>query len=138
MSAPILRIVVIAFSVIPIVTGALGIAVGPAALPEPAEASATLDSEFRFTQAFWLMAGLLLLWSSFRMVERAAVTRLVLATAVLGGLARAWSAAMIGWPHPVYIGTLVLELVIVPLVLWWHARVVRTGRTARSQVPSTE
>lgn len=30
--------------------------------------------------------------------------------------------ALTGWPHPVFIGALVLELVVVPLVIWWHVR----------------
>lgn len=47
--------------------------------------------------------------------------------AVAGGIARLISVAVNGWPHPVFTATIVLELVIVPLVIWWHARVIPVG-----------
>ena len=86
--------------------------------------AATVDSEYRFTNVFWLAAGLALWWSLRQMPERRTVTRVTLIAAFFGGIARMVSALATGWPHPVFIGVLGLELVIVPLVLWWHARVV--------------
>ncbi len=84
--------------------------------------NATVDSEYRFTNVFWLAAGLLIWWSLRRPEQRADVTRAILAIASLGGVARLVSAAVTGWPHPVFIGALVLEVVVVPLVIWWHVR----------------
>jgi len=73
--------------------------------------------------ARWLGAGLILYWTLLKPVARALVTRVVLILAATGGIARLISVAVVGWPHPVFIGTIVLELVIVPLVIWWHSRV---------------
>ena len=47
---------------------------------------------------------------------------LIVVTAVLGAVPRLVSVAVSGWPHPVFIGALVLELLVVPLVIWWHVR----------------
>lgn len=51
-------------------------------------------------------------------------------TVVLGGLARllAWRAS--GRPHPTMVGAVVLELVGVPAVAVWQARVARRAGTA--------
>ncbi len=57
--------------------------------------------------------------------ERAGPTRLLLGLAAAGGLPRLLSVRRTGWPHPVFRATLVLELLVVPLVLAWHARVIR-------------
>lgn len=60
--------------------------------------------------------------ASITPAARRAVSRYVLTFAATGGLVRLWSVLWTGWPHPVFIGTIVLELVVVPLVLWWHGR----------------
>ncbi len=49
--------------------------------------------------------------------------------AALGGIPRLISVLVEGWPHPVFIGTLVLELGIVPVVIWWHSRVFPARRS---------
>lgn len=46
----------------------------------------------------------------------------LLAIASLGAVPRLISVAVTGWPHPAFIGALVLELFVVPLVIWWHVR----------------
>ena len=53
--------------------------------------------------------------------------------AALGGFARLASWAAVGPPHPVFIGTIVLELVIVPLVIWWHSRAFPAATTRPSE-----
>ncbi len=114
--------VIAVLGTVPVLSGLLGIVGGPAALPDGEAVNATVDSEYRFTNVFWLAAGLLLWWSLRRPRERAAVTRVILAIASLGAVPRLVSVAVTGWPHPVFIGALVLELVVVPLVIWWHVR----------------
>lgn len=78
----------------------------------------------------------MLFWSAWKVVERAAAARFVLVLAALGGLARLWSVVQTGWPHPIFIGTIVLELVVVPAVIWWHWRVTRGG--ARRLSPAAQ
>jgi hypothetical protein len=122
MSRRILVVVTAVLGGVAVLSGLLGIVVGPQALPGGGPVNATIDGEYRFTNVFWLAAGLLIWWSLRRPEQRADVTRVILAIASLGGVARLISAAVTGWPHPVFIGALVLELVVVPLVIWWHAR----------------
>lgn len=115
--------------VVPVATGLLGVIGGPARVPggatdDPnATVTASLDSEYRFVNLFWLAAGILL-WFTLRQPEkRADVTRALLGLAALGGLPRLLSLARTGAPHPVFRAATVLELVIVPLVIVWHRRV---------------
>jgi hypothetical protein len=123
MGKRVLVVFLVILGAVPVATGLLGILGGPGAAPGGAPAVASVDSEYRFVNTFWVAAGLILWWSLRKAAERALVTRVVLAIAALGGLARLISWLVVGPPHPVFIGALVLELVIVPLVIWWHSRV---------------
>ena len=73
---------------------------------------------------------MILWWTLRQPLERALVTRLVLAIVVAGGVARVISVIAVGWPHPVYIGAMVVELVVVPLLIVWHARQYPIRRAA--------
>ena len=110
---------------VPFATGLLGILRGPAGAPGGAATTPSVDSEYRFVNVFWAAAGPALWWSLAQPEERAGTTRVLLGLAAAGGLPRLLSVRRTGWPHPVFRGTLVLELVVVPLVLAWHVRVIR-------------
>lgn len=128
-----LLVVLYVLGVVPVGTGLLAIIGGPGAAPGGAPAVASVDSEYRFVNVFWVAAGLILWWSLRKAAQRALATRVVLSIAALGGFARLISWVIVGPPHPVFIGTIVLELVIVPLVIWWHSRafpVTANGATA--------
>jgi hypothetical protein len=114
-----------ALGTVPFVTGLLGILRGPAGAPGGAETTPSVDSEYRFINVFWAAAGPALWWSIARPEERVGFTRVLLGLAAAGGVPRLLSVRRTGWPHPVFRATLVLELVVVPVVLAWHARVVR-------------
>ncbi|GAB2474920.1 hypothetical protein GCM10027063_14740 [Promicromonospora xylanilytica] len=105
-------------------SGLLGIVGGPEALPGGESVNATVDSQYRFTNVFWLAAGLLVWWSLRRPEQRYEVTRVILTIASVGGVARLVSGLLTGWPHPIFVGVAALELAVVPLVIWWHTRVV--------------
>ncbi|GHH75253.1 DUF4345 domain-containing protein [Promicromonospora soli] len=122
-----LIVVIAVLGAVPVLSGLFGIVGEPGMLPAGQSVNATVDSEYRFTNVFWLAGGLLVWWSLRRPQERAAVTRVILAVASLGAIPRLISIAVTGWPHPVFIGALVLELLVVPLVIWWHVRTF-TGR----------
>lgn len=124
MSLTLLRIVLRALSLIPIATGLLSIIASSAFTPGGEPLNPSMDSEYRFVNIFWTAAGVALLWSTFDLPARRLITQLVLALAAFGGIVRLWSVYLTDWPHPVFIGTIVLELLIVPMVLWWHARTV--------------
>ncbi|WP_341945084.1 DUF4345 domain-containing protein [Microbacterium sp. LWH11-1.2] len=107
-----------------VASGLYAIIFGPTSVPGGSPTSSSVDSEYRFVNVFWLAAGVAVWWSLFRLRERATVLRTMLVLAFIGGLARVLSAVVTGWPHPVFIASTVLELVVVPLVLWWHVRFV--------------
>jgi hypothetical protein len=124
-SRSLLLATIAALGALPLATGVLGVIRGPAGAPGGAPTTASLDSEYRFVNVFWAAAGPALWWSLARADERAGFTRVLLGLAAAGGLPRLLSVRRTGWPHPVFRATIVLELVVVPLVLVWHARVVR-------------
>lgn len=72
--------------------------------------------------------GVLVVWSTFALEQRRAAFRIAVATIVLAGLAR-----IIGWlvdgPGGLTAGTFVtMELVLFPLLLAWHTRLIRLAR----------
>jgi len=131
-----LIVVIAILGAVPVATGLLAIIGGPGAAPGGEPTNASVDSEYRFVNTFWLAAGLTLWWSLRKPLERALTTRVVLLVASLGGFARLLSVAITGWPHPVFIGTIVLELVIVPLIVLWHARVFPVKPTESASTPT--
>jgi hypothetical protein len=111
---------------VPVASGLWGMIAGPAGLPGGQHTTATVDSEYRFTNAFWFAAGLVVCWA-IPQVERATVVlRVVLGTAFAGGLARLLAILAGGTPHPVFLGALVIELIGVPLLLVWQSGVTRS------------
>jgi len=119
-----------ALGAVPVATGLLAIFGGAESAPGGGPVPASVDSEYRFVNVFWVAAGLILWWTLRRPLERALVTRVVLAIVVAGGVARVISVLVVGWPHPVYIGAMVVELVVVPLLIVWHARQYPIRRAA--------
>jgi hypothetical protein len=121
---------------VPIASGLFAIIAGPTLAPGGGPTTPSVDSEYRFVNVFWLGAGLILYWTLLRPAARAFVTRVVLVLAASGGVARLISVAFVGWPHPVFIGTIGLELIIVPLVIWWHSRVYPVSRRSVTADPA--
>src|ERR1700712_3139504 len=91
---------------VPLATGLLGIARGPAGAPGGGPTTASVDSEYRFVNVFWAAAGPALWWSLRRPVERAGYPRVLLGLASAGGVPRLLSARRHGWPHPVFRATI--------------------------------
>ncbi|MER5212948.1 DUF4345 domain-containing protein [Streptomyces sp. NPDC002838] len=114
---------------IPLCSGTAGMVVGPSALPgQSGQVSATLDSEYRFVNAFWLAAAPVV-WSTLPQVERhSRVLQLVLGTAFVGGIGRLVSLRKAGRPHPTMLAALGIELVAVPGLLAWQAAVAKAAR----------
>ena len=110
-------------AVVPLASGLWGMIAGPAGLPGGQHTTATVDSEYRFTNAFWFVAGCVVCWAIPQVERATAVLRVVLGAAFVGGLARLLAMIASGAPHPVFLGALVIELVGVPLVLVWQSRV---------------
>jgi len=126
MSRKILVVVIYLLGITAVVTGLLAVIGGPAALLGGAAAVPSVDSQLRYADVIWLGAGVVLLWSARKPLERAMATRVVLLIAAVAGLGRLISLLAVGVPHPFYLVTMGLELVVTPLIIWWHSRVFRT------------
>ncbi len=110
---------------IPFAYGLAGMLVGPRSIPgNDIAVDASFDSEWRFVHAFWFAAAPAI-WSSVPRVEQdPPALRAVMATVVLGGVARVRSWRAAGRPRPVFVGGIVLELVVVPGLRLWQQRVI--------------
>jgi hypothetical protein len=124
-----LQVTLGAVAAIPLLSGLAGMVAGPSALPgQSGEVSATLDSEYRFVNAFWLAAAPLV-WSALPRVEsRGDVLRPVLGLAFAGGIGRLLSIRKKGLPHPTMLAALGIELGAVPALIAWQALVARAAR----------
>lgn len=122
-----LQAAILVACLVPLLAGGAGVVKGPAMLSgiDPGGASADLDSHFRYLSGLLLGMGIGFLFCVPAIEKRTAVFRALGLLAVLGGLARAYSALTSGLPGTGHIFGLVMELGTVPLLLLWQARVAR-------------
>ena len=98
----------------------LGAELSSAALSDP-----VLDSQNRFYGTTFIGYGGLLFLCATDVRKYATVFSLVSGFIFLGGVARLISAVQVGLPPPLVIGLIASELIGIPVVVWWHARVLR-------------
>jgi hypothetical protein len=118
----ILQTVVAIACLIPILTGLDGVLRGPA-MAGLSAAPVNLDSHFRYMSGIFLMLGLAFASTIPRIERRGRRFRLLGAMVVMGGLALAFSWAMVGAPGWGHRLGLVMELIVVPLLMLWQARI---------------
>lgn len=111
---------------VPLAMGAASLIVGPSVLsgiedPPPRD----LDSHFRYLSGIFFVLGLAFASCIPGIETKTARFRLLGAMVVVGGLARAWSAAEYGLPSEGHRFGLVMELGVVPLLILWQARVAK-------------
>ena len=123
----ILQVFVAVACLVPILTGLNGVLRGAAMFRLP-HLPAGLDSHFRYLSGIFLMLGFAFA-STIPAIERQGPRfRLLGAMVVIGGLGRALSWATIGPPGLGHRLGLVMELVVVPLLMLWQARVARQAQ----------
>ena len=120
-----LQIAVAVLACIPILVGAIGVIEGPAFLEAVAPWPPALDSHFRFLSGVFVAVGLAW-WSTIPAIERKGERfRLLALLIVAGGLARLVSLFVAGRPPVGHVAGLAMELVVVPLLVWWQAAVAQ-------------
>jgi hypothetical protein len=98
----------------------LGASVAAESLKDP-----VLDSQNRFYGAIFMAYGPLLYLCAQDLRRHALLLRIVGGFVFAGGLARLVSVALLGLPSTPVVGLIVIEVIGIPLLLAWHARVLR-------------
>lgn len=116
---------------VPFSMGIASVFEGPSVLRGVAGASADLDSHFRYLSGLLLGIGIGFASCIPRIERRGARFRLLGAIVVLGGIGRLLSLLEVGLPGAGHLFGLVMELVVVPLLMLWQARVARRSEQPR-------
>ncbi len=117
--------VVAVLAITPVLTGIAGIAIGPDFLGIDPTWPTDLDSHFRFLSGILLAMGLGW-WSCVPAIERKTERfRLLGMLTFIGGLARLFSLFLAGSPSVGHLGGLFVEVLLVPPILLWQARIAR-------------
>ncbi|WP_099867483.1 DUF4345 domain-containing protein [Pararhizobium haloflavum] len=125
LSLRLLQATVATLALVPISAGLLGVLRGPAFLGLDAPPPTDLDSHLRFLSGVFLALGLAW-WSCIPAIEtKTARFRLLACATVVGGLARLASLGLLGAPSAGHMAGLFMELVVVPLLVFWQARLAR-------------
>jgi hypothetical protein len=119
-----------------VLVGLLHLALGPGAdmllgahIPPQVVADPVLDSQNRFYGVSFSGYGALLLLCATDIRKYGTVLRIVGAFIFLGGLARVLVINLRGLPSVLVIGLTAIELLGVPLLLWWHGKVTQKQRS---------
>jgi hypothetical protein len=119
------RGVVLIASIVPIAAGATGVLVGPRMLHGVGSTSADLESHFRYLSALLLGIGLSFVACVADLDRRAGIYRVLSLIVMMGGLGRLIAACERGTPTSANRLAFVMELVVVPLLFRWLARIER-------------
>jgi hypothetical protein len=119
-----LQAVVTVACLIPILIGLEGVLRGAAMFRLPV-IPRDLDSHYRYLSGIFLMLGFAFASTIPAIEHHGRRFRLLGAMVVMGGLARALSWAAVGPPGLGHRLGLAMELIVVPLLMLWQARVAR-------------
>lgn len=119
-----LQAVVAIACLVPILIGSEGVLRG-AAMFKLAAIPPDLDSHYRYLSGIFLMLGLAFASTVPAIEHQGKRFRLLGAMVIMGGLARALSWAAVGAPSLGHKLGLAMELVVIPLLMLWQARVAR-------------
>lgn len=126
-SKRILQAVIAVLGLIPTGSGLAGVVFGPDFLGLDPPWPADLDSHFRFLSGIFLAVGLGF-YSCIPSIETMTGRfRLAAALVFAGGLARLLSLFVAGSPSAGHVAGLGMELVVVPILVFWQGRVARAA-----------
>ena len=88
-----------------------------------------VDNQYRFGFGVFFTQGLVLLFF-LRNIERySTLFRFSALSLIIGGLGRATNILEYGVVHSEVVGPTVVELVIIPLLVIWHSRMIKNAKT---------
>ncbi|MCB1885330.1 MAG: DUF4345 domain-containing protein [Geminicoccaceae bacterium] len=119
-----LQATVAAASMIPILTGAAGVLIGPTFVGGPLD-NPDLASHFAYLSGIFIGLGFLFLATVQGIERKGSAFRAAASLVVCGGIARLLAFGLAGIPTTPHRLGLVVELVVVPLIVLWQARVAR-------------
>jgi len=96
--------------------------------------SPVLKNNFRAICCAFVSWVPLVIWSLAALVERAGAFRIIVGCAFLAGFARLTGWVFEGYPGIVPVGIMTIELGLMPILLLWHARLMRLAHAR----PATE
>ena len=86
-----------------------------------------LDSNLRFLGGLGIGLGLALVWITPKIERHTTTFRILWLCALLGGIGRLVSAAVVGQPPLAMLSFAVIEVPLVPILLYWQHRVARAA-----------
>lgn len=130
---------------IPLVAGSIGAFGGLAGMAvlfgveDPIVVSPLLANNIRAVSFMFLAWVPLVIWTLASLLERAGAFRITFGCAFLAGFARLTGYLVDGYPGVAPLVFMALELAVMPVLLLWHARLVRLarGRDAERPLPLT-
>ena len=126
----ILQTVVAILAATPVLVGAAGVVAGPSFLHVEPPWPVDLDSHFRFLSGIFVVIGLAW-YSCIPAIEtKTGRFRLLALMTFCGGLARLYSLSVAGAPSGGHIAGLCIELVAVPVMVWWQAWIATPASSA--------
>ena len=121
-----LQIAVAAAAIVPLSMGLMSVIEGPSILKDVgAPAPIDLDSHFRYLSGLLLGLGMAFVACIPAIERRKTLFRALSLVVVVGGLSRLVSLIGVGLPSDGHQFGLAMELVVVPLIMLWQARVAR-------------
>lgn len=127
-SKKLLQSVVALLALIPLLTGAAGVAFGPDFILGNAPTPVDLDSHFRFLSGIFFAVGLMFYASIPSIEGKALLFRIAASLVFAGGAARLISLLAVGAPSSAHLAGLVMELIVVPALVLWQAQLSRMTR----------
>ena len=122
MNKRLLQLAIIIFGFVPVLAGGYGVINGVNLFDNTAQPSSDLTNHFRYLSGLLLGVGLLF-WSFIPRIESKSIQIQTLAIIVfIGGLARLSGTLLHGELTPSIAFALCMELIVTPMIWWWHRR----------------